>query len=308
MNNMIYYKKILFKEELLMSFGKVITAMVTPFDGNLEVDFKSFEKLIEHLLENGTDTLLVCGTTGESPTLSDDEKLSLFKVAKDVAKDRAKVIAGTGSNSTEHSVRLSKQAQKIGVDGLLLVAPYYNKPTQEGLYRHFKTIAKAVDIPAIVYNVPGRTSVNIAPETLARLSEVENIAAVKDAAGNIDITSKTKALAPDLTIYSGDDSMTLPMLSVGAEGVISVASHVVGKDIKEMIVSFEKGDIKKARNLHLKMFNIFKDLFIVTNPIPVKEALNMIGVNVGGLRLPLCEADENTRQVLKEALKDYGLL
>ncbi|MDK2878988.1 MAG: 4-hydroxy-tetrahydrodipicolinate synthase, partial [Thermoanaerobacteraceae bacterium] len=260
-----------------------------------------------HLIKTGTDSLLVTGTTGESPTLSDEEKLELFKAAKSVAGKRAKVIAGTGSNSTRHSIELSQKAQEIGADGLLLVSPYYNKPTQEGLYRHFKMIAESVDIPVILYNVPGRTAVTIEPETLARLSEVKNIAAVKDAGGNLDKTSRTRVLAPDLTVYSGDDSLTLPMLALGAKGIISVASHIVGQDIKEMIEAFEGGDHKKAEDIHLKLFGLFKALFVITNPIPVKEALNMMGIKVGGFRPPLTPADEKTRKVLEGVLKELDL-
>ena len=253
-----------------MNLGKVITAMVTPFDEELNIDYKALENLIEHLLKNGTDTVLVAGTTGESPTLSDKEKLQLFKTCKDIVGSRARIIAGTGSNSTSHSIELSKEAEKIGVDSLLLVSPYYNKPTQEGLYQHFKSIAEAVDIPVVPYNVPGRTAVTIEPETLARLSQIKNIVAVKDAGGNLDKTSKTRVLAPDLAIYSGDDSLTLPMLALGAKGVISVASHIVGSEIQEMIKSFESGNTKKAEEIHLRLHDIFNTLFVITNPIPVK--------------------------------------
>lgn len=291
-----------------MIFGKVITAMVTPFDQGLEVDFEAFDHLIEYLLKNGTDTLLVSGTTGESPTLSDEEKLALFKRAKITAKDRAKVIAGTGSNCTRHSIELSQKAEKLGVDGLLLVAPYYNKPTQEGLYQHFKAIAQSVDIPVMVYNVPSRTSINIEPETLARLSEVQNIVAVKDAGGNLDKTGRLRILAPKLLVYSGDDSLTLPMLALGAKGVVSVASHIVGQDIKQMIDSFEKGDISRAEQLHLKLLDIFNGLFMITNPIPVKTALNMMGIPVGGLRLPLVDADEKTQGAIKDLLRVHKLI
>lgn len=291
-----------------MIFGKVITAMVTPFDEELNIDYKALENLIEHLLATGTDTLLVAGTTGESPTLTDEEKLDLFKACKEIAGKRAKIMAGTGSNSTLHSIELSQKAEKVGADSLLLVSPYYNKPTQEGLYRHFKAIAEAVDIPVVPYNVPGRTAVTIEPETLARLSEIKNVVAVKDAVGNLDKTSKTRLLAPNLEIYSGDDSLTLPMLALGAQGVISVASHVVGSEIKQMITSFEEGNTKKAEEIHLKLFNIFKSLFVITNPIPVKAALNLIGVQVGGLRLPLCDADDNTVAALKKALSELGKL
>lgn len=291
-----------------MDLGRVITAMVTPFDEQLRVDYKALEKLIEHLLATGTDTLLVAGTTGESPTLSDEEKLQLFKACKDIAGSKAKIMAGTGSNSTLHSIELSKKAEKIGVDSLLLVSPYYNKPTQEGLYQHFKSIAQAVEIPVVLYNVPGRTAVTIEPETLARLSQINNVVAVKEAGGNLDKTSKTRVLAPNLTILSGDDSLTLPMLALGAKGVISVASHIVGSDIQEMITSFEKGNTKKAENIHLKLFDLFKKLFVITNPIPVKAALNMIGVHVGGLRLPLNMADDKTLDILKQELKKLSIL
>lgn len=291
-----------------MIFGKVITAMVTPFDENLKVDFEAFENLIEHLLKNGTDTLLVAGTTGESPTLSDEEKLELFKTAKAIAGNRAKIMAGTGSNFTQHSIVLSKKAERLGVDGLLLVAPYYNKPTQEGLYQHFKAIAKSVDIPVVPYNVPGRTSVSIEPKTLARLSNIPNITAVKDAGGNLDKTSQIRALAPELAIYSGDDSLTLPMLALGSKGVISVASHIVGKDIKAMIQSFERGDIERAQEIHLQLFDMFKGLFMITSPIPLKAALNMMGIKVGGLRPPLVSADEDTLGAIEKLLKRYKLI
>ncbi|NLC63563.1 MAG: 4-hydroxy-tetrahydrodipicolinate synthase [Thermoanaerobacterales bacterium] len=291
-----------------MNFGKIITAMVTPFDKNLKIDFSALEKLIEHLIKNGTDTLLVTGTTGESPTLSDEEKIELYKAAIKIADGRAKGMAGTGSISTYHSIELSVKAQEVGVDGLLLVAPYYNKPTQQGLYDHFKMIAERVDIPVMLYDVPGRTSVSIDSETLLRLSEVKNIFAVKDAAGSLDKTSKTKLLAHDLEIYSGDDSLTLPMLAVGGKGVVSVASHIVGNQMKQMINSFNSGDVQKSMQIHLNLFNLFKALFVVSNPIPVKEALNMIGVQVGGLRPPLRRIDEKSKQLLKNALEELELI
>ncbi|MCG0275076.1 MAG: 4-hydroxy-tetrahydrodipicolinate synthase [Thermosediminibacteraceae bacterium] len=291
-----------------MSFGRVITAMVTPFDENLKVDYDAFENLVDYLIENGSDALVVTGTTGESPTLSDEEKLTLYRLAKEVAKGRAKIIAGTGSYNTQHSIELSVKAQEIGVDGLLLVSPYYNKPTQEGLYQHFKMIAEAVDIPVMLYNVPGRTAVTIEPETLMKLSKVKNVVAVKDAGGNLDKTSKTRMLAPELDVYSGDDSLTLPMLALGAKGVVSVASHLVGNRIKEMIEAFEKGDVEKASQIHLELFDLFKALFVITNPIPVKEALNMIGVRVGGLRPPLVPADEKTKEILRKVLEELELL
>ena len=289
-----------------MIFGRLITAMVTPFDEDLNIDFNRLENLIEHLITTGTDTLLVTGTTGESPTLSDEEKLQLFKTSKEISGGRAKIMAGTGSNSTKHSIELSQKAEKIGVDGLLLVSPYYNKPTQEGLYQHFKAIAENIDIPVVLYNVPGRTGVTLEPETIAHLAQIKNIVGVKEAGGNLDKTSRTRVFAPDLTVYSGDDSLTLPMLAIGAKGVISVASHIVGSEIKEMIMSFENGDIKRAEEIHLKLFDIFKALFVITNPIPVKAALNMVGIPVGGLRLPLVSADEKTMTILEKVLKNLG--
>ncbi|MGB9812955.1 MAG: 4-hydroxy-tetrahydrodipicolinate synthase [Thermovenabulum sp.] len=291
-----------------MDFGKVITAVVTPFDDELKVDYDSFQKLTDYLIANGSDSIVVTGTTGESPTLTDEEKLNLYKAALEASNKRAKIIAGTGSNNTAKSIELSVKAQEIGVDGLLLVAPYYNKPTQEGLYRHFKMIAESVNIPCMLYNVPGRTSVNIEPETIARLSKVKNIVALKDAGGNLDKTSLTKKLAPEIDVYSGDDSLTLPMLSLGAKGVVSVASHVAGKEIKEMIESFEKGDVKRALEIHLRLFDLFKTLFITTNPIPVKEALNQMGLKVGGLRPPLVDADEKTKKAISDCLKALGIL
>ena len=290
-----------------MNWGKVVTAMVTPFKEDFSVDYEAFEKLADYLLKNGTDTLLVCGTTGESPTLTKEEKLQLFTKAVALAKGKGKVMAGTGSNNTYESIGVTKAAEKTGVDGCLLVTPYYNKPPQEGLYQHFSEIARNTLLDAMIYNVPGRTGTIIEPETMARLSEIANINSLKDAGGNLDKTSETKNLAPHLQIYSGDDSLTLPMLSVGGVGVVSVASHVIGNDINEMVTAFTNGNIQKAQAIHLKRFPLFKGLFFTSNPIPVKAALNYMGLKTGGLRPPLINISDSQEKWLIELLKSQGI-
>jgi 4-hydroxy-tetrahydrodipicolinate synthase len=290
-----------------MDFGQVLTAMVTPFDEQMKLDLEKARKLVPYLIENGSDGLVVGGTTGESPTLTKDEKLELFAKAVAVAKGRGKIMAGTGSNNTFDSIEFTKKAEKTGVDGCLLVTPYYNKPPQEGVYRHFSEIAKNTGLEAMVYNVPGRTGTVIEPETMAKLTEISNITSLKDAGGNLDKTSETKRLSPHLEIYSGDDSLTLPMLAVGGVGVVSVASQVIGKEINQMITAFLNNDSKKAMELHLKCFPIFKGLFITSNPIPVKGALNLMGINVGGVRSPLVELTDNQRQWLTALLVSHGI-
>lgn len=292
-----------------MEFGSLLTAMVTPFREDLSVDLEGAARLAEYLLANGTDTIVVAGTTGESPTLSRDEKVELFKVVVEVARGKGKVIAGTGSNNTAASVELTRLAEKAGVDGVMLVTPYYNKPPQEALYRHFRTVAESTSLPVMLYNVPGRTGVNLLPETVARLAEVENITAIKEASGNLDQAAEILRLCGDaITLYSGDDSLTLPMLSLGAQGVVSVASHLVGREIKEMITAFRQGQVEKAAELHRRLFGLFKALFVISNPIPVKAALNMIGQQVGGVRPPLAEAGEKEKQVIRKALEELGLV
>lgn len=286
-----------------MSEPGLLTAMITPYHNDLSVNYEKAEELAEYLCNNGSEGLVVCGTTGESPVLDHEEKLKLFDtVIKKVGK-KVSVWAGTGSNNTRSTVELSKKAEKLGADGILLVSPYYNKPTQEGLYQHFKTIADSVSIPIMLYNIPGRTSSNMLPETIARLTEIDNIRAVKEASGNIDQVSLLKSLIPEhVTIYSGDDSLTLPLMSIGARGVVSVASHIVGNEIKSMVDAFQSGNTDKALELHLKLFPIFKGLFITTNPIPVKEALNMLGKQVGGFRLPLTPPSEHEKTMIKDLL------
>ncbi len=286
-------------------FGRVLTAMVTPFGEDGSVNYSVAEKLAAHLVDNGSDGLVVCGTTGESPTLSWDEEFQLFKSVKAAVGDRAKVIAGTGSNSTQEAIEATCKAAALGLDGTLQVVPYYNKPTQEGLYQHFRAIAEACpDSPVMLYNIPGRTGQGMTVETIVRLSKVANIVAIKEASGNLDFASQLQATTPnEFSMYSGDDSLTLPLLSVGGCGVVSVASHLVGSQIQQMVQAFESGQIAKARNVHLKLFPLFKALFLETNPIPVKAALELQGWQVGSLRAPLMAASDSVKQELDLVLQ-----
>lgn len=289
----------------MINFGKVITAMITPFDKNLEVNYQKADELAKTLVQKGSDGIVVCGTTGESPTLTTEEKLKLFETVKNAVSDtKAKVIAGTGSNSTADTIKLTKKAEKIGVDGIMLVTPYYNKPPQEALYQHFKSVAESTELPIMIYNVPGRTGRNIESETIIRLSKIDNIVAVKEASGNLDQVSEIrKGTSDDFKIYSGDDNLTLPILAIGGNGVVSVASHIAGLKIKKMINEFEEGNVVAARNLHLELLPIFKGIFITTNPIPIKYILNLLGENVGGYRLPLYEPSEKEKKFLNDLLK-----
>jgi 4-hydroxy-tetrahydrodipicolinate synthase len=286
-----------------MNFGQVLTAMVTPFDQNGEIDFNATRNLVNYLLANGTDGLVVSGTTGESPTLSPDEKVALFKFVVEVVGGRVPVIAGTGSNNTRASISLTKQAEEAGVDGIMLVVPYYNKPNQEGLYQHFKTIADSTKLPIILYNIPGRSSINMAVETVVRLSEIENIVTVKEASGNLDAMAEIISKTPsDFTLYSGDDGLALPVLAIGGAGVISVASHVIGNELQDMINSFTGGNHQKAAEAHRKLLPIIRSLFAQPSPAPVKAALNMNGINVGGLRLPLIPLNDEEKSTLQSIL------
>ncbi len=289
-----------------MNFGRVISAMVTPFNDNLEVDYQQAVKLAKKIAQEGNDTILLAGTTGESPTLSIDEKLQLFEQVVRALKGSTPIMAGTGSNNTKFSIELSMEAEKIGVSGLLLVVPYYNRPTQNCLYEHFKSIAEAVSIPIILYNVPSRTVTNLEPTTVAKLAKIDNIIGVKEASGDMDQISQIKMLVPEtFKIYSGDDSLTLPMLSLGCAGVISVASQLVGQEIQKMILLFNQGKIAEARKLHYKLLPVFDAMFITTNPIPVKAALNMTGFNVGNLRPPLMQLGEEEKQFVANAIKAF---
>ncbi len=293
----------------MVNFGRVLTAMITPFHADETVNYAVAEKLAVHLAEAGTDTLVVCGTTGESPTLSWEEEFELFRVVKKAVAGKAKVIAGTGSNSTEEAIAATQKADTLGLDGTLQVVPYYNKPPQEGLYKHFSAIAQsAPDLPVMLYNIPGRTGQNLLPETVARLAKISNIVAIKEASGNLDQVSEVRRLTSlDFAIYSGDDSLTLPMLAVGSKGVVSVASHLVGQHLQDMIQSFELGQVQKATQIHLQLLPLFKALFVDTNPIPLKAALSLQGWDVGSLRSPLCDPSETVRAKLKEVLTQLEL-
>jgi len=289
-----------------MNFGEMITAMVTPFDDEGNLDLEAAGILINHLIASGSDCILLAGTTGESPTLTDEEKISLFEYGVKNFKSRTRLLAGTGSNDTKHSIELSKEAQRAGVDGVLLVTPYYNKPNQEGLFRHFEAIASSIDIPAILYNVPSRTSCNLSSGLCIELAKIDNIAGVKEASSDFRQIAEIIENTPDnFLVYSGNDGDTLPMLSLGAYGVISVASHLVGREIKKMISLFKNGNVKEAADLHRWLLDIFYGIFITTNPIPVKEALNIMGIKTGEPRLPLVRLSGSDLDNLKKILAKY---
>ncbi|NJP10468.1 MAG: 4-hydroxy-tetrahydrodipicolinate synthase [Leptolyngbyaceae cyanobacterium RU_5_1] len=294
----------------MVNFGRVLTAMITPFSEDGRVNYTIAEKLATHLAENGTDTLVVCGTTGESPALSWDEEYELFRVVQQAVAGKAQVIAGTGSNSTHEAIQATQKAAKLGLDGSLQVVPYYNKPPQSGLYQHFKAIAEATpDLPMVLYNIPGRTGQNLQPETVIRLAEIPNIVAIKEASGNLDQASQIRRSTPvEFAIYSGDDSLTLPLLSVGGQGVVSVASHLVGLQLQSMLQAFFVGQVQSAINIHLQLFPLFKALFLTTNPIPVKAALQLQGWQVGSPRLPLTPPPDELYQSLKSVMTDLSLI
>lgn len=291
-------------------FGRVLTAMITPFNQSGAVDYESVRRLASHLVSHGTDTIVVCGTTGESPTLSWSEEYELFQVVKAAISGRGKVIAGTGSNSTREAIAATQKAAELGLDGTLQVVPYYNKPPQAGLHAHFSAIAKAVpDLPIMLYNVPGRTGQNLEASTVAKLAEIPNIVAIKEASGNLDQVSEICRLTPaDFDVYSGDDSLTLPMLAVGAVGVVSVASHLVGESLQQMIQAYETGQVLVARDVHLKLLPLCKALFATTNPILIKAALELQGWSVGACRLPLSTAPTALTDGLKELMAELELL
>ena len=288
--------------------GRLLTAMVTPFNEEGAVNYEQAKKLALALLSSGSEGLVVVGTTGESPTLTHEEELRLFSEVKSAVGERGAVIAGTGSNSTAEALETTREAERIGVDGCLLVVPYYNKPTQEGLYQHFKTIAQSTSLPCILYNVPSRTITSLSAETVIKLSQIDNIIGVKEASGNLEqigrIISGTRE---DFLVWSGNDSDTLPMLALGSYGVISVASHLVGNQIKEMIDSFNDGRIAEAAAIHHHLMPLVNALFIISNPIPVKYAVNHVGFNVGKPRLPLTEPDEKTAALIRDTLKNYKI-
>ena len=287
-------------------FRGTFTALVTPFR-NSAIDVAAFEKLIKNQIAAGISGVVAVGTTGESPTLSHEERQELIRLAIATAKKRCLVLAGTGSNATQHAVADTKTAEKLGADGALLVAPYYNKPSQEGLFRHFKTIADATSLPIMLYNIPGRCGVDIAPDTVTRLAnESRNIVSIKEASGSVERISELRARLPEsFTILSGDDSLTLPFMSVGAVGVVSVASNVVPAEVCALVRAYECGDAKLAFRLHGKMFPLFKDLFIEPNPVPVKAVLAWRGAMSGEVRLPLCEMSESNQARLRKTLEEF---
>lgn len=287
----------------MKELGRLITAMVTPMKEDGSVDYEQAKVLANKLVDSGSDGVVVVGTTGESPTLIRPEELKLFAEIKEAIGDRASVIAGTGSNATAEAMEATLQAEEIGVDACLLVVPYYNKPSQEGLYQHFETIASATKLPCILYNVPSRTVASLSAETTIRLSKIDNIIGTKEASGNFEEISKIiHATGDDFKVWSGNDGDTLPLLSIGAYGVISVVSHLAGKQIREMLESFLTGNTERAAEIHNSLMPLFKNMFVTANPCPLKYALNHLGFHVGKPRLPLVEPDEKSAAIIREAL------
>jgi 4-hydroxy-tetrahydrodipicolinate synthase len=292
----------------MKKIGRLLTAMVTPFKENGDVDYEQAKKLALALLDSGSEGLVVVGTTGESPTLVHEEESRLFKEIKAVVGDRGAVIAGTGSNSTAEAIAATRDAEKIGVDACLLVVPYYNKPSQEGLYQHFKAIANSTKLPCIVYNVPSRTVTNMAAETVVRLSQISNIIGLKEASGNMEqVAAVISNARKDFLVWSGNDSDTFNLMALGGYGIISVASHLVGLQIKDQIDKFLAGKIAESAAIHRNLMPLVNALFIVSNPVPVKYALNQVGFRVGKPRLPLVEPDEKSANTIKETLKKYKI-
>jgi 4-hydroxy-tetrahydrodipicolinate synthase len=290
-------------------FGPVVTAMVTPMRADRTVDLEKAGQLARYLVENDSDTVLVCGTTGESPTMTDAEKIDLIRAVKDAVRGGSQVMAGTGTYDTQHTIALSKAAVEAGADSLLLVVPYYNKPPQEGLYQHFSAVASEVPVPCMIYNIPSRTGVNLLPETLARLAQLKNIVAVKEASGSLDqISACCRLTPPGFLVYSGDDSLTLPVMAVGGAGVVSVASHLVGPEIRQMIENYQVGKVGEAVQMHHKLSPLFKALFVTTNPIPVKWALKLVGRDCGPTRPPLSEPTDADKEAIRRALEALELV
>ena len=292
----------------MAELGRVITAMVTPFDSEGGVDYKQAKKLALALLESGSDGLVVAGTTGERPTLTDEEQIRLFAEVKDAVGNRGAVIAGTGSNCTREGIQMTTEAERLGVDAALLVVPYYNKPSQEGLFLHFKAIAESTGLPCILYNVPSRTVTNLAPDTVVRLSKIDNIAGIKEASGNLEQIAKIiEGTGKDFLVYSGNDGDTFPIVAMGGYGVIGVITHLVGKQVNRMIAELLAGHVNEAAEMHHRLLPLVDAMFVVANPIPVKHALNHVGFAVGKPRLPLIEADAKAAATIEAALKSYDI-
>lgn len=287
-----------------MNFGRVLTAMVTPFNEKGEVDYAKVNELVNYLISNGTEGIVVAGTTGESPTLTSEEKVSLFKQVVEIVNGRIPVIAGTGSNNTHASIQLTKKAEEAGVDGIMLVTPYYNKPSQEGMYQHFKAIAAETSLPVMLYNIPGRSSVNMTSETIIRLSQINNIVSVKEASGNLDAMAQIiEETDENFSLYSGDDGLTLPVLAIGGAGIVSVSSHVIGNEMQSMVTAFLNGNLTEASSIHRKILPIMKALFAAPSPSPVKAALSFKGMDVGSVRLPLVPLNDMELAILEKALQ-----
>lgn len=289
-------------------FAGSFVALITPFkDGTVDVD--KLRGLVEFQIKNGTNGLVPCGTTGESVTMEEEEDQLVVRTVIEVAAKRVPVIAGTGSNDTASAIEYTKAAQRLGADGALLVTPYYNKPTQEGLYRHYEAVAAQTDIPLVLYNVPGRTSVNLLPETVARLARLDNVVAIKEASGSMDqVSAIIQSCGPDFDVLSGDDSLTLPILALGGRGVISVVANIAPAPLAQMVAAFLAGDVQQARELHYRLFDLCRAMFIETNPIPVKTAAGLLGMCSPEMRLPLCAMADGNVTKLREALAAFGLL
>ncbi len=291
-----------------MKFGKILTAMITPFDEKNEINFEETTNLVNYLLDNGTEGLVVAGTTGESPTLTTEEKIALFSHVTKVVNKRVPVIAGTGGNNTKSSIELTKAAEDCGVDGVMLVAPYYNKPNQQGLYDHFKAIASETNLPVMLYNIPGRSVVKMSTDTIIKLSEIDNIVSVKEASGDLDQAAIIiENTSEDFSVYSGDDGLTLPMMAIGGDGIVSVASHIIGNEMQAMIEAFEQGNHKLAASLHRKLLPVMNGLFEAPSPTPVKAALKTKGIASGGVRLPLVPLTESEEKKLLSLLNTINV-
>ena len=292
-----------------MEFGRLLTAMITPFHPDESVNLEAAARVARHLVDTGSDGIVVTGTTGESPTLSTEEKLSLYRVVKQAVGDRAQVVAGTGNYNTRESIELTQEAERIGVDGAMLVVPYYNNPPQEGLYQHFRAIAESTKLPIILYNIPARSPRNMEASTTLRLAEIPNIVAIKEASGKLEQIAEIIGKAPaGFRLYSGDDSATLPLMSMGGYGIISVAAHLVGREIKQMVNAFAAGRPEEAAQLHARLLPLFQACFCQPNPIPLKAGLNLMGLEAGGVRLPLVNADEKTTETIRGAMREFGLV